>query len=530
MKLKKRFHNDLSAYPTPSLARILAGEAAPAAAPTYTPRHRRWLTAPIAVAMACLLTFGAAAAGVTAVMQYLNRDIIAENAVQLTAVPEGYTGIYTAADLVQMAEDIQNGTNAERYILMDDITFTDADFAEGGICEGGWVPINTDKYIAYANPTEEYPDAISTTHAFIHTFHGNGHVIRNLHIHAAAPADATFRSSGIYVGLFGESHAEILHLGMEDCTITLDHTVTDPYFSYDSMRDTLIGSTIHIGAIAGHADYIGGCYVSGVSIDVQTDFAWNEYNIHMKEEFGESALYNVNVGGIAGSTTYADACYAEDVSIRVHTEGDPYARLYAGVLAGRATSCVTSWAQGSIETSGDGWREQNTAEVACSHPTQSFPTVIPKESFELLLETVDAYYGAGEFYTKLFRAYFLLKDTENVHLTEELRTMVQTLVDGYNKQYAFASGHTDTAYTAFYVFDPTASPLELERIGTILSQAFASEQAYLDFCHAHNIRIGLVACHAFAPDATVTAQDIEGFDLETLWHIVDGKPRLQMFG
>ena len=204
MNLKRKFHRDLNRYQTPASPIAETHPATP-----LRPR-KKWLTAPVAVAMAILLTCGAAAAGVT-VAQYLNRDIITENTLRLSEVPEGYVGIYSAADLVQMAEDIENGTGADKYILMSDITFTDADYAEGGICEGGWVPLDTVRRIGRDKPTAEYPSAgYSIIHA-LEIFHGNGHVIRNLRINAPSDTD-----TDRYVGLFGNTNAEIIHLGIAD--------------------------------------------------------------------------------------------------------------------------------------------------------------------------------------------------------------------------------------------------------------------------------------------------------------------------
>jgi len=526
MKFEKKLKKDLHDIPTPDIDAVLPNAHRTTATYTPTPRRRKWLTAPIAVAMACMLTFGAAAAGVTAVVQYLNRDIIAENTQQLTSVPEGYAGIYTAADLVQMAEDIRNGTGANNYILMDDITFTDADFAEGGICEGGWIPVDT-----YYHGTYEHQVGVYSIWHTLDSFHGNGHVIRNLKITTSAPIpEHSYLYKDLYVGLFGTTSAEITHLGIENCEIVISETITKPFASYDPQNDVTLGTTLHVGAIAGHADYIGGCYVSGLDIHLTSAFEWNEVNMSEKEKFFDTAFYNLNVGGIAGSTTYADACYAEDVNIRVHTEGEPYAKLYAGLLAGRATSCVTSWAQGNIETTGDGYREQNTADIACNYPSHSFPTVIPAQAFEELLATVDSYYGEGDFYTKLIRAYFVIKDANSPYfVSEEQQAAIKALVEGFNDRYAFVSGDPETEYTAFYIFDEASSPLELERIGTLICKAFETEEAYLDFCHAHNIRMGLLACRTIAPDERVTESDLEHFNLETLWHIVDGKPRLQIF-
>ena len=527
MNLKRKFHQDLNQYPTPA-SPIAETHTADRPTVSYTPRRKTWLTAPVAIAMAILLTVGVAAAGV-AVAHYLNRDIITENTIRLTEVPEGYVGIYNAEDLVRMAEDVRNGTNAQRYILMSDITFTDADYAAGGICEGGWVPLDTRSHAIYHKDNGVY--LITPT---LNIFHGNGHVIRNLRINSPSYADTgkytpTTTDTDRYVGLFGNTDAEIIHLGLEDCTITVRETVTKPFATYALYDKLLLGITVHVGAIAGHAEYIGGCYVKGLTLDLTSDFAWTAVNSSLKEQYADTALYNLNVGGIVGSAVYADACYAEDVRIRVRTEGEPYAKLYAGLLAGRATSCVTSWAQGNIEATGEAYRTKDIAEIACNYPSHSFPTVVPKESFETLMAQVDAHYGTNNFYGKLFRAYFVLKDTESEYVTEEQRAELQALVDGFNDRYTFVSGREETAYTAFYVFDPLSSPQELERVGAIITAAFATEEEYLAFCHDHNIRMGLVSCFTLAPEDTVTAADLTEFNLETLWYIADGKPRLRVF-
>ena len=516
MNLKRKFHQELNQYSTPASP---VSETHTATHTAFRPR-KKWLTAPIAVAMAILLTVGAAAAGV-GVVKYLTRDILTENSLRLTEVPEGYVGIYTAEDLVQMRRDIENGTGATKYILMNDITFTDADYAEGGICEGGWVPLDTVRK-AYA---EESTQGYHILHA-LESFHGNGHVIRNLKINASSDTNT---DTDRYVGLFGNTNAEIIHLGLEDCTVTVRETVTKPFATYALYDNLLLGITVHVGGIAGHAEYIGGCYVKGLTLDLTTDFAWLAYYSDLKEQYDYTALYNLNVGGIAGSTTYADACYAEDVTIRVRTEGEPYAMLYAGLIAGRATSCVTSWAQGTIEAEGESYREQNIAEIACNYPSHSFPTVVPKDSFETLLAHVDAHYGKENFYSKLFRAYYVLKDTEDDRIPEELRAELQALVNDWNERYAALSGREDVAYTAFYIFDPYSSPQELERIGAIVSAAFATEEEYLDYCQVHNIRMGLVGCFTLTPEETITEADFEGYDFATLWTLRDGKPRLRIF-
>jgi hypothetical protein len=92
------------------------------------------------------------------------------NSQQKNEVPEGYIGIYTIKDL----DNIRNNLG-EKYILMNDLTFSDSDFTEGGRFDGGWTAIGNSE-----NP-------------FTGEFDGNGHVISNI----------TLKQGETYTGLFG---------------------------------------------------------------------------------------------------------------------------------------------------------------------------------------------------------------------------------------------------------------------------------------------------------------------------------------
>ena len=183
-----------------------------------------------------------------------------------------------------------------------------ADYAEGGICEGGWVPLDTVHLIHHDDSTQEYHSAGYHTLYELEIFHGNGHVIRNLKINASSDTNT---DTDRYVGLFGNTNAEIIHLGLEDCTVTVRETVTKPFATYALYDNLLLGITVHVGGIAGHAEYIGGCYVKGLTLDLTTDFAWLAYYSDLKEQYDYTALYNLNVGGIAGSCNYETVsnCY-----------------------------------------------------------------------------------------------------------------------------------------------------------------------------------------------------------------------------
>lgn len=92
----------------------------------------------------------------------------------ITTVPDGYVGIYTKDDLDNIKLDLSG-----KYILMNDIVFTEEDYAEGGSFYNsgkGWSPIGT----------EDYP--------FKGIFNGNKYNIVNLQIN---------NPNENYQGLFG---------------------------------------------------------------------------------------------------------------------------------------------------------------------------------------------------------------------------------------------------------------------------------------------------------------------------------------
>ena len=104
-----------------------------------------------------------------------------------------YTPIYTKSDL----NNIRNNLSGN-YILMNDIVFTEADFAEGGdFYNGGngWIPIGA------------MPSC-----AFEGSFYGNGYTIKGLKIN---------RAYYFYNGLFGVSMGEIEAVRLKNTAIDI---------------------------------------------------------------------------------------------------------------------------------------------------------------------------------------------------------------------------------------------------------------------------------------------------------------------
>ncbi len=193
-------------------------------------------------------------------------------------IPEGYTPIYTIADLAGI-----NSNPSGKYILMNDIDMTKETSPGGSWDTGhGWTPLD----------------------AFNGIFDGNGHRIIGMHIYG---------DCGNNIGLFSKiimwrdgeqsyNDAVIKNLGIVDCNI-----------------DISISNT-RVGGIAGYASEvkISGCYVSGTiqysgsyggsiggivgelsSARGIVNDCYNIANITISQE-----CYSASVGGIVGECYY----------------------------------------------------------------------------------------------------------------------------------------------------------------------------------------------------------------------------------
>lgn len=179
-----------------------------------------------------------------------------------TEIPEGYTPIYTIADLVGI-----NSDTSGKYILMNDIDMTEETSPGGSWDTGhGWTPLNT----------------------FSGVFDGNGHRIIGMHIYGEV---------GYNVALFnGLEKNENTDYYYENTDYYYDN---DDYDDNDKLNNSAIiknlgminceiditnNNKIYIGGIVGYNDNgtIQNCYVTG---KINVRFAEGGYS---------------GVGGIAG--------------------------------------------------------------------------------------------------------------------------------------------------------------------------------------------------------------------------------------
>ncbi len=534
MSLKKSFHRDLERYETPSADAVgLRPEKRASSA-----RRRKLMSAPIAILLCVVLIVGVAA-GVPALVKLFNDDVIIEHNVQLTEVPEGYRGIYTAEDLVQLAKDVDNDSEAENYILMADIVFTDADYAAGGSCEGGWKPIGYDsvRYIRLSDEkvmtydemivecngdTDKIKDRYRQDHrsyvSDIEIFNGNGHVISNLKINI----DITTRpfNSANYVGFFGYAYdTQIINLGIEGVEINV------------SGKPEMTSDDISVGGIAGCAEYVGASYVKDIDIKLEITDVFGEVR---EDEFGYKASDVVfRVGGIVGRADYVDACYAESFDIDVMALGDKCAEVWCGGVAAKVNACVSSWADGRFAVGGEAvWLDDHDVIIPRSSNIM-VPTVMTLEGYAVFEQKLVEKYGSLDaFDVKMVKSYFVRKTVDPSYGYSDAEiAQIKVSLDKWNKYYSMATGVEEYQETLF-VFDPTAGSNEAERLRARLSAAFASEQEYVEFCRENTLAAGLKYGATIEGDgvSSRTESDYPGFDFEKLWVLVDGVPRLKIFG
>ncbi|MEQ2455775.1 S-layer homology domain-containing protein [Flavonifractor hominis] len=184
---------------------------------------------------------------------------------QVTKVPAGYTGVYTAADLLAIS-DAPN----ENYILMADINLSGY----------AWEPLCNDS------------DA-----PFTGIFEGNGHVISNL-----KGGNGLFSYTSTY-----QNGAEIRNVGIENASISAQYEdqwngIIGGIVAY-ATDDTTISNCYFQGGIDSNANMIGGI-VGKFSSAKPVESCWMTGDIrstNMGGSFNEPL-----VGGIIGQSSYSN--------------------------------------------------------------------------------------------------------------------------------------------------------------------------------------------------------------------------------
>ena len=207
--------------------------------------------------------------------------------------------------IIEDVHDLQamNEGLDKHYTLAHDIEAGDTADWHGG---EGFIPLGTE-----SDP-------------FTGTLQGGGHTIRGLHIN---------RGSGEYVGLFGHLTGSVLHLRLEDLTLTGGSMVGG---LAGSIRDGSINNVSVSGVITGER-YVGG--LAGNSLNLTVSGSGATGSVIGTDEEGK-------VGGLVGNIQSGSVidCYAW---VTVTSSGNDVGGLVgsnaASVSGSRAGGDVTGW-------------------------------------------------------------------------------------------------------------------------------------------------------------------------------------------
>lgn len=478
-------------------------------------RVRRVLTIALAATLTLALLTVTVFAAVPSLRRMLNLPFLSEGGRQDT-VPEGWIGVYTVEDLDAVRHDLDG-----KYILMNDITFTDGN--------APFIPIG------------------SAEEPFTGQFDGNGYVIRDLVIEAEqeTPAIKTGEhyipghgmANGTYydvsenvgsplcVGLFGYCGGEyavdtpyrgmISNLGVEGATVTVKNA-----------------SKANVGVLAGSASYLAGCYVKDSTISV------SGYN----REAADEANVFVSTGSLAGVADLVDSCYAADVSVTLahmaELDAAPYTCLLGG-LAGDAYTVVTSYTEACTliadteqATTGDLWGHIHLLHRMMTE--SQFFTVYEKyyrathglshdDPLPDDWKKVNGYVSGKDeaaFLCAKFRSWYVAKNLGDLvtHLGFEFVHMDPALLMGeFNPE------------MIMYIKDPTMTSEELMLLEAELSKKIGVEKL-CEIMTCDNRKIGPLHCYISDPAETYKESDFAEFDFESIWKMENGRPVLRIFG
>ncbi len=479
----------------------------------------KWTAIIAAAAVLALMTVVVAAAPV--IRNYLNSRILQEGgAERLTEVPEGWIGIYTVEDLDAMRNDLWSN-----YILMEDLTFDPADFAEGGRFEGGWTPIGTEE------------------DAFYGIFDGNGHVIQGLEVTDARltredlnPGRTSGRFVGKYVGLFGYCrlsgrYAEdgvtpilsgyIKNLGLEDGSVTAGYGPDD------------VGDRLFVGPVAGYSEYVIGCYAKNFEVyaEVTAPMRENDYHVLVSDEAAavmgapsgrdetvvNTTDYALVVGGVAGGAYLIDACWS-DAAVTVHADPSNVPYDYIGGVCGITSACVTSYFNGSMDTGA------TTDRGACFVRENDVPHFLTAGTFDEITGRIQAAAETedkGTWNMNMFMSFYCLKYAENA---PDIGAASDNIVSPY--YLAAKDLIADEIGDRVYVLDPEVKPIEYTELSDLISLAFP-DGSFEDYCRENGIKYGTY----YVYDMRKCGEwDKGAFDRAIWTENDDGLPVLRIFG
>lgn len=471
MNIKQKLKNDLNTLSTPAPERVLPVSAQGTRQKARP--HRRPLGVMVtAVILAGLLIIGGVAA-IPEIVKRLNATQLTDQSYRITEIPTGWVGIYTLDDLELLRNADYRSTD---FILMNDIEIPDAEYAVGGRYENGFEPLGI---------YEITEDSESANSFFEGDFNGNGYTVRNLKI-VPSEQSVHYNIDLIGVGLFGYTSSKITYLGVENVEIVVNST-----WETDG---------IYVGAIAGKANFVGGCYAENVTI---------RYNCTGTVE--ETAA----IGGLCGYTEYLDSCYVKNATLQVNDESVGKTMLVGGVV-GTANSCVTSYFTGNVNVTADRYETCVSDPISAMLYPAYTPILLTEDAMEVIKEKLKT--NVDDFDYKKFMTYYFRMDLDNPsNKTEKGYQALQAYFDHLNANQAALYSVDVSEVRCWYVFATDASIDEVARNTELLIQAFGGTESYEAFCMENNIKCGKLYCYGFPSDTAVTAADLPAFDLESIW-------------
>ncbi len=471
-----------------------------AAPPEKNGRRRVWHRLVAFAACLCLLTVGTFSAYAFSedIRSFINMGFFKNN-LRITEenIPEGYTPIYDAEGLDAIRNDLKGN-----YILMKDIRFTDADFAEGGRFAGGWEPIG-DASAGYRG-----------------IFNGNGYVVYGLQVD----------TDKNYAGLFGcvevkantNQGGMIINLGVSGARITANAGEWNECY---------------VGVIAGSAEIIAGCYVD--NSEVLASFS----------SYGESAY--AHVGGLCGDVYIADSCYVNaKVSYKEYPFDIDNAKLcptaYVGAFAGSSFGVINSLCLGEAEYVGDPFGEVIISDMVAN--MYLLPRLLNGPSYLALMDKfgtreIDKMpFRQKQFVFKYVSDFMLYPEkyilyTPDYELLEKTRAAYDDLLV-YSEAYDRGELTDEIIQKRTEVFEwfeglpeedcwfRLTSDLvtkEKDLMMAILRDA-VSEEELAALLFENGMKVGIIDCY------TSRQGEYTGFDMEKIWrNDKSGIPKLRIF-
>ncbi len=460
MNIKKRIKRELSSIDTPSPESVLPAKACAARKSYASWRARKRLT-PVLAIIICVAIVTCTAFAAPAIVKYFNADILTA-VEQLSQVPDGYVGIYTAEQL----NDVRSNTDTN-YILMNDISLKGYE----------WQPI----------------------HGYSGIFNGNGHIISELEING----DHT--SEKLYFGLFGNTNGHFINLGIKNCSVSVSFGESPkPYDEF-----------ICVGAIAGSATFIGGCFSENTVINVSL--------ANCDIEMDGGSTQTLLAGGVVGNVAYVDSCYSiSDINVSDGVGFD----VNVGLCAGSAFSCITSYSQGNISVTGESYSNVNTHEIATVSMGAYMPMILNEKAMDVLVRTIDKHYGDDGFTSKKIRSFYVPYSPDGPTASAVGNTAKKYLLANDSFGYITKDAELEQKW---YFFDSSSDNGEKHMILAVISKAFGKYEKFLDFCAEYGIKCGMLNCYSFEKGQEITKDTLAGFDFDGIWAWRDGIATQKIF-